>query len=82
MKIWAFAHLLANGKLADVALFGAILVWAVADLICVKRRAARPVPGFPASRCNDAIAVSGGLGVYAAFVLWLHPMLIGVPLLT
>jgi uncharacterized membrane protein len=81
VKLWALAHLLANGNLADVLLFGAILAWAVADLISVKRRAARPVPGFPPSGWNDAIAVVGGLGVYVAFVLWLHPMLIGMALL-
>ena len=81
VKIWALAHLLANGNLADVLLFGAILAWAVADLISVKRRAERAVPGFPATGWNDAIAVIGGLGIYLAFVMWLHPMLIGVAII-
>ena len=80
VKIWAFAHLLANGNLADVLLFGAILAWAVADLISVKRRASRPVPGFVAASWNDAIVVIGGLGLYVAFIIWLHPMLIGMAL--
>ena len=81
VKIWAFAHLLANGTLADVLLFGAFLAWAVVDLVSVKRRAApRPAPAVPASGWNDAVAVIGGLGLYVAFVLWLHPLLIGMPL--
>ncbi len=78
VKLWALAHLLANGMLADVILFGAFLAWAVADRISLKRRAPRPVPAAPSSRANDAIAVVGGLVLYAAFALWLHPLLIGV----
>src|SRR5690349_16096970 len=52
-KLWALAHLLANGTLADVLLFGGFLAWAVADRISVKRRPARPVPGAPARPYND-----------------------------
>jgi len=77
-KIWAVAHLIANGTLADVLLFGGFLAWAVADRISVKRRAARPVPGAPASPANDLIAVVGGLAIYALFLFWLHARLIGV----
>ena len=40
VKFWALAHLLANGTLADVLLFGGFLAWAVADRISVKRRTA------------------------------------------
>ena len=79
-KLWAVAHLLANGMLADVLLFGAFLVWAVLDRISMKRRTQRPIPTLPPSRANDIIAVIGGLALYAAFVLWLHGWLIGVPL--
>ena len=81
VKVWALAHLLMNGALADVLLFGAFLAWAVADRISVKRRPAMPAaaPTLPASRWNDAIAVVGGLGLYVAFVFWLHAWLIGVP---
>ena len=79
-KLWAVAHLLANGMLADVLLFGVFLVWAVVDRISMKRRTQRPVPGIPPSRANDLIAVVGGLALYAAFVFWLHGWLIGVPL--
>jgi uncharacterized membrane protein len=79
-KLWAVAHLLANGMLADVLLFGAFLVWAVLDRISMTRRTQRPIPTLPPSRANDVIAVIGGLALYAAFVLWLHGWLIGVPL--
>ncbi len=78
-KLWAFAHLLANGMLADVLLFGAFLAWAVVDRISMKRRLPHPVLGAPPSKWNDLIAVTGGLALYVAFVLWLHTWLIGVP---
>jgi uncharacterized membrane protein len=80
-KFWALAHLLANGMLADVVLFGAFLAWAVADRISLTRRPARAVPALPGSRANDAIVIVGGLALYAAFALWLHPLLIGVPVI-
>jgi uncharacterized membrane protein len=78
VKAWALAHLLANGLLADVLLFGSFLVWAVADRISVGRRAARPVPGAPPGRFNDLIAVVGGLVLYVLFVTWAHAKLFGV----
>jgi uncharacterized membrane protein len=78
VKLWALAHLLANGNLHDVVLFGAFLAWAVADRISVKRRPLRPVPGAPAGPANDAIAVVVGLVIYAAFVWRVHVWLIGV----
>ena len=77
-KLWAVAHLLANGTLADVVLFGSFLAWAVADRVSLKRRTPLPVPGAPPSRWNDAIAIVGGLALYVAFLLWLHLRLIGV----
>jgi uncharacterized membrane protein len=80
-KIWATAHLLANGNLADVLLFGAFLAWAVADRISVKKRPARPVPGAPPSAVNDAIVVVAGLAIYAGFLFGAHRWLIGVPLI-
>lgn len=77
-KFWALAHLLANGSLGDVLLFGSFLVWAVADRISIKRRAPRPVPQAPAGPLNDAIAVVGGLALYAFFLYEGHVWLIGV----
>lgn len=79
VKLWALAHLLANGTLHDVILFGAFLAWAVADRISVKRRSVgRVVPGAPPSPMNDVIAIVGGLVAYAVFLLWAHGWLIGV----
>lgn len=79
IKLWAFAHLLANGMLADLLLFGGFLAWAVADRISIKHRpVVRPVPGPPPLKYNDLIAVVGGLALYVIFVLWLHVKWIGV----
>lgn len=78
IKTWALAHLIANGMLADVLLFGGFLVWAVADRISLKRRVVRPTPGPPPSKYNDLIAVVGGLALYVIFALWLHVRWIGV----
>lgn len=79
VKLWALAHLLANGSAADVLLFGSFLAWAVADRISAQRRTG-PAPelGARPSTVNDAIAVLGGLAVYAFFLLWAHRWLIGV----
>ncbi|HEY3852580.1 MAG TPA: NnrU family protein, partial [Steroidobacteraceae bacterium] len=79
VKIWALAHLLANGTLADVLLFGGFLIWAGADRMSVKRRAVQaPVPGAPPRPWNDAVAVIAGLALYALTVTWLHFKLFGV----
>jgi uncharacterized membrane protein len=78
-KLWATLHLLANGMLADIVLFGSILAWAVAVRVSLKYRTARTVPALPPSRWNDGIAVAGGLALYAAFILGGHTWLIGVP---
>jgi uncharacterized membrane protein len=81
VKLWALAHLLANGTLAEVLLFGGFLAWAVADRISVGRRPARPAADATSGRYNDAIAVVGGLALYVVFVAWAHGRLIGVPLM-
>jgi uncharacterized membrane protein len=79
VKFWALSHLIANGMLADVVLFGSFLAWAVADRISFKRRVARPIPSAPPSGMNDVIAVVAGLAIYVVFAMWLHVRLIGVP---
>jgi uncharacterized membrane protein len=79
VKIWALAHLLANGMLADVLLFGAFLTWAVLDFISANRRdkaAGITYPAGPLSR--DIAAVIAGLVAWVVFALWLHGPLIGV----
>jgi len=78
VKLWAVAHLISNGMLADVVLFGSFLVWAVADRISYKHRTPRPLKGAPPAARNDVIVVIVGLVLYVLFVLWLHRMLIGV----
>jgi uncharacterized membrane protein len=78
VKFWALAHLLANGRLADVALFGAFLAWAVADRISLKRRAPQPLRTAPPGRWNDPIAVVFGLAIYVFFVTWAHLRLFGL----
>lgn len=78
VKTWAIAHLLVNGTLADVLLFGSFLAWAVADLLSMKHRATRPLLGAPPSSVNDPILLVAGLSLYAAFAFWLHEWLLGV----
>lgn len=81
VKLWAVAHLLANGMLADVLLFGGFLAWAVADRISMKRRTQRPIPAAPESGRNDIIAVVVGVVIFLVFFMWLHRVLIGVPVI-
>ena len=78
IKLWAFAHLLVNGTLGDVLLFGSFLVWAVVDRISLKNRPARPLPGAPESGANDIVAIGIGLAVYLVFVFWAHEALFGM----
>ncbi len=76
--LWALAHLLVNGTIADVLLFGSFLIWAVVDRISLKKRPARSLPGAKESRANDIIVVVVGLALYLAFAFVAHEMLIGV----
>jgi uncharacterized membrane protein len=77
--LWSAAHLIVNGTLNDLLLFGGFLVWAVADLLSVSRRAkVRPVPSVPASAANDVIVVVAGLAFYAFMLLWGHAHWFGV----
>jgi uncharacterized membrane protein len=78
VKLWAVAHLISNGMLADVLLFGGFLVWAVADRLSFKHREQRPLKGAPPAARNDVIVVVVGLAVYVLFVVWLHAKWIGV----
>jgi uncharacterized membrane protein len=79
IKLWAFAHLLANGDLASLILFGSFLAWAVVDRISVKRRAALgPLGTKTGGLAGDLIAVAGGTAVYLVLLLWAHKWLIGV----
>jgi uncharacterized membrane protein len=77
VKFWALAHLLSNGMLADVLLFGGFLAWAVIDRISLKRRV-QTMRTVPAGRFNDLIAVVAGLALYVVFIEWAHLRLFGV----
>jgi len=77
VKIWALAHLLANGDAGGMLLFGSFLAWAVFDRIAVKKRGdlgARRIASFTRA---DAIALGAGTLAYVA-VMVLHPVLFGV----
>ena len=80
VKLWAAAHLLANGDLGSIILFGSFLGWAVFDRISLKHRpdaGAPPIPvGGPG---NDVIAVAVGFVAYLALAFAFHPVVIGVP---
>jgi uncharacterized membrane protein len=66
VMLWALAHLLANGDLASVLLFGSFLAYGVFDLISASRRAALgPLGRAPGSAAGDAAAIVGGLALYA-----------------
>jgi uncharacterized membrane protein len=77
-KAWALSHLLSNGMLADVLLFGGFLAWAVIDRISAGKRPQAVIRGAPLPMRNDVIAVVGGLLIYALFVAWAHVQLFGV----
>jgi uncharacterized membrane protein len=80
VKIWAAAHLCANGDLGGIILFGSVLAWAVYDRITLKRRSDAGSPPIPVGgRRNDIIAIVVGTIVYLALGFVFHPIVIGVP---
>jgi uncharacterized membrane protein len=82
IKLWALAHLLANGDLGSIILFGSILAWAVFDRISLKHRDDAGGPPIPFGGVrNDVLAVVVGTIVYVALVFAFHPAVIGVPVI-
>src|SRR5258706_3636255 len=80
IKLWAAAHLLANGDLGSIILFGSFLGWAVYDRISLKHRADAGAPPIPVGGpTNDLIAVAVGVGGYLALAFAFHSAVIGVP---
>jgi uncharacterized membrane protein len=83
VKIWALAHLLANGTLVDAILFGAFLIWAVLDFRAARQRPSPIEANTVISLTATGIAIVSGIVVWLAFVLWIHQWLIGIsPLAT
>jgi uncharacterized membrane protein len=77
--LWALAHLLANGTLNAVILFGAFLVWAVVDYFAARRRDLDQGVVYPRGVLSkDVMPVVAGLVVWVVFALVLHGWLIGV----
>ena len=80
VKLWAAAHLIANGDLGSIILFGSFLGWAVFDRISLKRRGDAGAPPIPVGGpVNDLIAIAVGIIAYLALAFAFHPVVIGVP---
>jgi uncharacterized membrane protein len=80
VKLWALAHLLSNGDLGSIVLFGSVLAWAVFDRISLKRRSDPGGPPIPVGgRRNDYIAIAVGTLLYLALGFVFHPLVVGVP---
>jgi uncharacterized membrane protein len=80
IKLWAVAHLLANGDLGSILLFGSFLAWAVFDRISLKHRTDAGAPPIPVGGPgNDLIAIAVGIVAYLALAFAFHPVVIGVP---
>ncbi|MDH0865397.1 NnrU family protein [Mitsuaria sp. GD03876] len=75
VMLWAAGHLAANNTVADVALFGAFLAWAVLDYLSARRRETPPPAG---TAKGTAISVAIGVVAWIALVLGLHRLIIGV----
>jgi uncharacterized membrane protein len=76
IKIWALAHLLANGDAGGLLLFGSFLAWTIFDRISVKNRSDSGAPSINSFTRADAISLAAGTLVYVV-VIFLHPILFG-----
>ena len=80
VKTFAVAHVIANGDLGSIVLFGSILAWAVYDRITLKRRGDPGAPPIPVGgQRNDTIALVTGTLLYLVLGLVFHPLVVGVP---
>ncbi len=82
VKLWAFGHLIANGDLVGIVLFGSILAWAVYDRISLKYRTDPGGPSVPiGGRRNDILAIVAGTILYLVLAFLFHPLVIGIPVM-
>ncbi|MCB1503896.1 MAG: NnrU family protein [Hyphomicrobiaceae bacterium] len=81
VKVWALAHLLANGDMGSIILFGSFLIWAVYDRISVKKRGGGrgPLGEKQGSLIGDAVVIVVGSALYLFMLQYGHQLLIGVP---
>jgi uncharacterized membrane protein len=80
VKTWAVAHLISNGDLGSIVLFGSILAWAVYDRITLKRRTDPGAPSIPVGgNRQDTIALVVGTILYLVLGLVFHPLVVGIP---
>lgn len=80
VKTWAVAHLISNGDLGSIVLFGSFLAWAVYDRITLKHRTDPGAPAIPVrGHRNDTIALVVGTLLYLGLGLIFHPIVVGVP---
>lgn len=82
VKVWAFAHLLSNGDLGSMIMFGSLLAWAVYASITARSRTDVAPPAVPSGWVNDVAVLLAGVVIFFALALWFHPHVIGVPVLT
>ena len=79
VMLWALAHLLANGNLAHVVLFGSFLLWAALSFAAARARDGAKLTTYPAGTASGtAIAVLLGAVAWAVFAFWAHGLLIGI----
>jgi len=79
VMVWAVAHLLSNGNIGHVVLFGSFLIWAMADFLAARQRDSAAGTQYPRGTAGaTGITVAMGVGTWIVFALWLHGLLMGV----
>jgi uncharacterized membrane protein len=79
VMVWALAHLLSNGNIGHVVLFGAFLIWAMFDFRAARQRDRVAGTQYPRGTAGATVfTVAVGVGTWIVFALWLHGLLIGV----
>lgn len=71
VKTWALAHLLVNGDVPSIVLFGGLLAWAVVEVIVINRNEPNWTPPSPAPARKEVIAVVASVALYGV-IAWLH----------